>query len=48
MKPALRAKLDSMVGRLEELNHLLASPEDAGWPERVPAMIRAHMALRRA
>lgn len=28
-------------------HHFLASPEDADWPRRVPAMIRAHMALRR-
>ncbi len=30
------------------MHHFLASPEDPRWPQRIPAMIRAHVALRRA
>ena len=29
-------------------HHYLASPDDPAWPERIAAMIRAHLALRRA
>lgn len=54
-KGTLRPGLDPEAMALDSwsfvrglFHHLLASPEDAGWPERVPAMIRAHMALRRA
>ena len=42
MKPALRAKLDSMVGRLEELNRLLASPEATKDLERFRSLSREH------
>jgi TetR/AcrR family acrAB operon transcriptional repressor len=39
--------LDSWCFVRGMFHNLLASPEDASWPERIPAMIRAHMALRR-
>ena len=42
MKPALRAKLDAMVGRLEELNHLLASPDAAKDLDRFRSLSREH------
>jgi peptide chain release factor 1 len=45
VKPALRAKLDSMVGRLEELNHLLASPEAARDLDRLRSLSREHAEL---
>jgi peptide chain release factor 1 len=40
VKPLLRAKLDAMVGRLEELNHLLASPEATRDLERFRSLSR--------
>ena len=39
--------LDSWAFVRGLFHHVLASPDDAAWPGRVPAMIRAHMALRR-
>jgi len=42
VKPALRAKLESMRGRLEELNHLLASPEATRDLERFRSLSREH------
>jgi len=45
VKPALRAKLDSMVGRLEELNHLLASPEATRDLDRLRSLSREHSEL---
>jgi TetR/AcrR family acrAB operon transcriptional repressor len=40
--------LDSWAFVRGLFNHVLASPEDPAWPERIAAMIRDHMALRRA
>ena len=45
MKPALRAKLDAMAGRLEELNHLLASPEATRDLDRFRSLSREHAEL---
>lgn len=53
-KGSLRPGLDPEAMALDSwsfvrglFHHLLASPDDADWPTRVPAMIHAHMALRR-
>ena len=45
MKPALRAKLESMAGRLEALNELLASPEATKNLERFRSLSREHAEL---
>ena len=45
MKPTLRAKLDAMVARLEELNRLLASPEATRDMERFRNLSREHAEL---
>ena len=45
MKPALRAKLDAMVARLEELNRLLATPDSAKDMERFRSLSREHAEL---
>lgn len=54
-KHTLRAGLDPEAMALDDwafvrglLQHLLSNQDCAGWRERIPAMIRAHMALRRA
>ncbi len=53
-KGTLRSGLDPDVLALDSwcfvrgmFHNMLATPDNPGWPERVPAMIRAHMALRR-
>lgn len=53
-KGTLRAGLDPEAMALDDwaftrglFQHLLANQDGSGWRERVPAMIRAHMALRR-
>ncbi|MBP8902356.1 MAG: TetR family transcriptional regulator [Thiobacillaceae bacterium] len=53
-KGTLRPGLDPIAMALDSwcfvrglFHHLLASPEDGAWPARMPAMIRAHMDLRR-
>jgi len=45
VKPTLRAKLDVMVARLEELNRLLASPEATRDMERFRSLSREHAEL---
>jgi TetR/AcrR family acrAB operon transcriptional repressor len=53
-KGTLRPGLDPRAMALDSwsfvrglFQHLLASQGDNGWPERIPAMIRTHIALRR-
>jgi TetR/AcrR family acrAB operon transcriptional repressor len=53
-KGTLRPDLDPEAMALDSwsfvrglFHHLLASPDDPVWPRRIPAMIRAHIALRR-
>jgi peptide chain release factor 1 len=45
VKPTLRAKLDSMVGRLDSLNGLLASPEATKDLDKFRALSREHAEL---
>ena len=50
LRPGLEPEamaLDSWAFVRGLFHHLLASPEDLSWPQRVAAMIRSHMALRR-
>jgi TetR/AcrR family acrAB operon transcriptional repressor len=54
-KGTLRAGLDPEAMALDDwaftrglFQHLLTNQDCTGWRERIPAMIRAHMALRRA
>lgn len=54
-KGTLRDGLDPRALAMDTLafvrglfHQLLASPEERDWPRRIPAMVRAHVALRRA
>lgn len=54
-KGTLRASLDPGALALDTLafvrglfHQFLSSPQDGAWPERIPAMIHTHLALRRS